>query len=223
LERSIEVCLLGCLFGGLASLSAKDASLTLQNAFSAFWVSGIVVAVFLFLHGYYLTTAFFGVIWRSTKTWMYATITSSLFVLHTHLIFMHAGSDFSPEGRALELPLAFGGAGIVFLCALAGSLILNKWTNARAEPNAYLNAFGVIVLVFTLTNAAHFLRPVVGDNAFRAYGLPFTFYREGGFVKEWVWRPGKFVWSGLVADIAVLVSAVLLLGRVWQIVRAREC
>ena len=167
----------------------------------------------LFLHGYYVTTAFFGVIWRSTKAWIHPIITPLLFVLHTRIVFMRMGPDFTPEGRALELPLALGGAGIVFLCALAGSRLLNKWTNAGSEPNAYLNAFGVIVLVFTLTNAAHFLRPVVGDNAFRAYGLPFTFYREGGFVKEWVWKPGEFVWIGIVADIAVITAAVLLLAR----------
>ena len=89
------------------------------------------------------------------------------------------GPDFTRDGRAMELPFALGGAGIVFLCAFAGSRILNKWTNARSEPNAYLNALGVIILVFVLANAAHFLRPIMGDAAFRAYGLPFTFYREG--------------------------------------------
>ena len=222
LERSIEVCLLGSLFGYLVLLSAKDPSLTLRNALSAFWVYGMVVGVILFLHGYYVTTAFFGVIWRSTKAWIYPTITLSLFVLHTHIVFMRAGSNFTPEGRALELPFALGGAGIVFLCALAGSRVLNKWTNAPSEPNAYLNALGVIILVFVLSNAAHFLRPVVGNSAFRAYGLPFTFYREGGFVKEWVWKPGEFVWIGIAADIAVLTAAVLLLGRALFAVRSER-
>ena len=53
LERSIEACLLGGLFGYLLSLNAKDPPLTLQNALATFWVYGIAVAVFLFLHGYY--------------------------------------------------------------------------------------------------------------------------------------------------------------------------
>jgi hypothetical protein len=43
LERSIEVCLLGALFGYLVSLGAKDASMPLNKA----WVFGIAVAVFL--------------------------------------------------------------------------------------------------------------------------------------------------------------------------------
>jgi hypothetical protein len=213
LERSIEVCLLGALLGYLVSLSAKDASMPLQKALSGFWVFGIAVAVFLFIQGYYVTTAFFGVIWRSTKPWVYPTISLSLFVVHTHIVFMRMNPDITPEGRAMELPFALGGAGIVFLCALFGSRILNKWSNARSEPNAYLSALGVIILVFMLANAAHFLRPVVGDSAFRTYGLPFTFYREGGFVKQWVWKPGELVWSGMVADIAVSAAAVLLLGR----------
>ena len=55
LERSIEACLLGGLFGYLLSLSAEDPSLTLRNALSAFWVFGIAVAVFLFICGYYVT------------------------------------------------------------------------------------------------------------------------------------------------------------------------
>ncbi len=222
MERAIEACLLGGLFAGLVSLSAKDPALPVRNALSAFWVSGIAVAVILFLHGYYVTTAFFGVIWRSTKTWMYPTITPLLFVIHTHIVFMRMGPDFTPEGRGMELPFVLGGAGIVFLCAFAGSPILNKWTNARAEPNAYLNALGVTILVFMLANTAHFLRPVVGDSAFRVYGLPFTFYRDGGFVKQWVWKPGVFVWSGAAADIAVTAATVFLLGRTWFAARSER-
>ena len=220
LERAIEACLLGGLFGYL--VSATDQLLTLRNALSAFWVFGMAVAVFLFFCGYYVTTAFFGVIWRSSKIWIYPTIILSLFVLHTHIVFMGTARDFTPEGRAVELPFALGGAGIAFLCAFAGSRILNKWTNARSEPNAYLNALGVIILVFMLANAAHFLRAVVGDSAFRTYGLPFAFYREGGFVKQWVWKPGELLWSGMLADIAVTAAAVLLLGKAWFAARSER-
>ena len=95
-------------------------------------------------------------------------------------------------------------------------------TNAPAEPNAYLNALGVIVLVFMLANTAQFLRPIVGDSAFRTYGLPFTFYREGGFVRQWVWKPGELVWSGMVADIGVVAAAVLLLSKAWVAARSEQ-
>jgi hypothetical protein len=136
-------------------------------------------------------------------------------MLPIHIIFMRAGPDFTPEGRALHLPFALGGTGIVFFCALTGNRILNKWTKTGSEPSAYLNALGIIVLVFMLANAAHFLRPIIGASAFREYGLPFTFYRHGGFIKEWVWRPGEFVWSGMAADAALMACAVLFLGRTW--------
>ncbi|MEQ1949039.1 MAG: hypothetical protein ABL995_17740 [Bryobacteraceae bacterium] len=222
LERLIEVCLLGGLFAYLVSLSAKDPTLTLRNAFSAFWVYGSVVAVVLFLNGYYVTTALFGVIWRGTRAWIYPAITLFLFVLHTHIIFMYAGPDITPEVRAMQLPFAFGGSGIVSLCAFAGSRVLAKWTSVPFEPNAYLNALGVIVLLFGLSNAAHFLRPVVGNTAFRAYGLPFAFYREGGFVREWVWKPGEFLWIGIAADLAIVAVSILLLGRMLFAVRSEH-
>ncbi len=221
LERLVEVCLLGGLFGCLLSLSSVDKSLMLRDSLAGFWVFGLVVAYVLFVHGYYVTTAFFGVIWRSAKTWVYPTMIAALFVFHTHIVFMRLGSDLTPEARAMEFPFALGGAGIVFSCAVAGSGVLNRWTTARSEMNTNLSALGITILVFMLANTAHFLRPVVGDSAFRTYGLPFTFYRDGGYVKEWIWQPGALVWSGMVADVAVFVAVALLLGRAWQTVRAR--
>ena len=220
-ERLIECCLLGGLFGYLLLRSSTDISPTVRDWLSGFWRFGVVVAVFLFLHGYYVTTAFFGVVWRSAKIWLYPTITSALFVLHTHIVFMRAGSDFSPEARAMEFPFALGGASIVFSCSLVGNFVLSRWINVDSNTNPYLSTLGITLLVFTIANIAHFLRPVVGDSAFRWYGLPFIFYRDGGFIKEWVWQPGKFVWLGMVADVAVVAAVVLLVGRAWQTVRAQ--
>jgi len=140
---------------------------------------------------------------------------------HPHRVHAYE-SGFHSRGASHGASFALGGAGIVFLCALFGNRILNKWSNARSEPNAYLNALGVIILVFMLANAAHFLRPIVGDIAFRTYGLPFTLYREGGFVKQWVWKPGELVWSGMVADIAVTAAAVSLLGIAWLAARSER-
>jgi hypothetical protein len=227
LEKFVEACLLGALLGYLMVRSSGDTSLTAWNGISGFYVWGAVVATFLFLHGYYVTTAFFGVVWRSAEAWVYSTITSALFILHTHIVFMRIGADFTPQARAMELPFALGGASIAFSCALAGSWVLSKWLdpnsnrNAYAFGSAYPSALGLTLLVFALTNTANFLRPVVGSSAFRLYGLPFTFYREGGFVKDWVWRPGELVWRGMVADIAVFAAVVLLLGRALQTVRDR--
>jgi hypothetical protein len=182
LERLVEVCLLGGLFGCLLLLSSGDKSL--RGSIAGFWVFGLVLAFVLFVHGYYVTTAFFGVIWRSGKTWVYPTITPALFVFHAHIAFMRGGADLTPEARAIELPFALGGAGIVFFCALAGSRVLNRWTNIRSEMNAYLSAPGITILVFMLANTAHFLRPVVGEIAFRTYGLPFTFTARAGLSRN---------------------------------------
>jgi hypothetical protein len=221
LERIVEACLLGGLLSYLLSRNSRDASLTLGAWLSSVYFFAVLVAVFLFLHGYYVTTAFFGVVWRSAKAWVYPTITSALFIFHTHIIFMHAGADFTPEARAMELPFALGGAGIVFSSSLAGSCILSKWVTPDSDGNAYPSALGLTLLVFTLANIANFLRPVVANSAFRLYGLPFTFYRDGGFVKEWVWQPGELIWRGVVADLAVFAAVVWLLGRTLQTVRSR--
>lgn len=182
LERFVEGFLLGGLLDYLLLRSSKDVPLTLRNWLSDFSVFGLVVATILFVHGYYVTTAFFGVVWRSAKAWVYPTITSALFIFHTHIVFMRAGADFTPEARAMELPFALGGSGIVFSSALTGNCVLRKWINPDSNSNAYPSALGLTLLVFTLANVAHFLRPVVGSRAFRLYGLPFTFYRDGGFV-----------------------------------------
>jgi hypothetical protein len=98
-----------------------------KRHFQGFGSLALRLPSFCSFHGYYVTTAFFGVIWRSTKPLVYPTISLSLFVVHTHIVFMRMGPDFTPEGRAMELPFAMGGAGIVFLCAVFGSGILNKW------------------------------------------------------------------------------------------------
>jgi hypothetical protein len=221
LERFVEACLLGGLLGCLLARSSKDPSLTLWNGISSFYILGLAVAVILFLHGYYVTTAFFGVVWRSGKAFVYPMIMSALFIFHTHIVFMHAGADFTPEARAMELPFALGGAGIVFSTSFAGSYVLRRWINLGSNSNGYASALGLTLLVFTLANIAHFLRPVVGSSAFRLYGLPFTFYREGGFVKEWVWQSGELFWRGMVADVAVVAAVVMLLGRALQTVRVR--
>ena len=89
LERFAEGCLLGGLLGYLWSRSSRDASMTLWNWLQGFSSFGLAVAVVLFLHGYYVTTAFFGVVWRSAKPLVYPTITSALFIFHTHIVFFH--------------------------------------------------------------------------------------------------------------------------------------
>jgi hypothetical protein len=204
-ERLVEGFLLGVL---LAYLAVP----TFINSLGGIRASGVVVGVLLFMHGYYLTTAFVAVVWRSAKTWLYPTITAALFALHTHVVFLRGRPDFTREARAMELPFVLAGVCIVFACSFAGSRILRRWVTVRTNTNPYLSATGVTVLVFMLANIAHFLRPVVGDTAFRTFGVPLTFYREGGFVDGWVWRSGEIVWRGLLADLGLAVATAMLLA-----------
>jgi len=209
LERLVEGFLLGALLGYLFVPN-------FTGSLSRVWVLAVVVGVVLFMHGYYLTTAFFGVVWRSAKLWLYPAITTALFVIHSHIVFVRGKNDFTPEARAMESPFVLCGACIVFACAFAGSRVLNKWVQASARTNPYLSATGITLLLFLLANVAHFLRPAAYDNSFRAYGLPFHFYREGGFVDGWVWRRGGFIWHGIIADTALVAGIVVLLGKAWQ-------
>jgi len=66
-------------------------------------------------------------------------------------------------------------------------------------------------LVFVVANTAHFLRRVTCYDCFFPYGVPFTFYQEGGYGGGAV-----FVLRGLAADTATVVLSAVRLGRLWQ-------
>jgi hypothetical protein len=219
-ERLLEACILGGLFMYLMIRAGADIPRgTLATRGSEVLIFGLVVAVMLFVHGYYVTTAMCGVIWRSPKPWVYPMIMVALFAVHTHIIFLRGKPDFTPEVRAMELPFVGGGAFVVFACSRIGNEALKRWQSVRPSANPYLSAAGLTLLFFLLLNTANFLRPIIGDSSFRPYGLPFTFYREGGFVREWVWREGVFVWWGLIADVAVVVAVIALAGNVSERIR----
>ena len=102
---------------------------------SGVWASAFAVAVVLFLTGYYVTRAFFGVVWRSQKPLLYPAIAMALFGAHLHFAIARSKSDLTPFARATELPFLAGGACIVFACAFAGNWL--RWTqavNKRTEP-----------------------------------------------------------------------------------------
>jgi len=111
----------------------------------------------------------------------------------------------------------------VFACSFAGGRVLERWLKRRTSTSPYLSAAGITLLVFGLVNVAHFLRPAGLNDNFRQYGIPFTFYRDGGFVgNTYVWQPGRFIWSGLIADAAFVAVAIVLLGITWQRVTANR-
>lgn len=123
LERLAEAFLLGALLGALTVLSFAN----LIRLLPGVWVLPLAVGTVLFLHGYYVTTALFGIVWRSQRWWLYPAITATLFVIHTYIIFFRLKPDLSSSGRAIELPFEAGGASIVFACTFVGGWFLGKW------------------------------------------------------------------------------------------------
>jgi hypothetical protein len=103
------------------------------------WALGLGVAAILFIHGYYLTTALFGVVWRSEKIWLYPAIAAALFVIHVHVAFVRLKPDISSQGKATELPFLAGGACIVAGCAFVGNWLLRKWIPAGRNGPDPLN------------------------------------------------------------------------------------
>src|SRR6185437_10525403 len=88
LERSVEALLLGLLF---SYLLLRDP----RSLFPDFWKFGVIVASILFVHGYYVTTALAGVVWRSRRWWLYPAIAAALLVIHTRFIFLRGGTELT--------------------------------------------------------------------------------------------------------------------------------
>jgi hypothetical protein len=205
LEQFIEALLLGVACETLWGVKFS----------SDFWKGGVLVASMLFVSGYYVTTALFGVLWRSQKPWLYPAIAAALLVIHARLFLLAMEPPFTPEVRAHELPFTTIGACIVFGCSFAGGRVLEAWLRVGATQNPYLSATGITLLVFALANTAYWI--VRCCDSFRPLGLPFTFYREGGFIgTNWVWQGGRFVWLGVIADVLLIAATILLLGKAWQ-------
>jgi len=223
LERLLEACILGGLFMYLIfGIDANAPRGGYTSLIGGILTCSVIVAVLLFVHGYYVTTAICGVLWRSRKLWVYPTITVALFAIQTHIIFVRGKTDFTPEARAMELRFVGGGALIVFACGFLGNAALKRWASVRLRSNPYLSAGVITFLSFLLLNTANYLRPIVGASRFRPYGLPFTFYREGGFIHQWVWRDGVFIWRGLIADIAIGAAVITLVGYVSERIRTHR-
>jgi len=66
--------------------------------------------------------------------------------------------------------------------------------------------------VFGVVNYLHFSRPVTCDDCFFPYGLPFTFFREGGFAGG-----GGLVWEGIALNLNVVVLVAVGLILSWTL------
>ena len=129
LEAFAQAFLLGGLLGALV---LPDFISLLPGV----WALALAVGVVLFLHGYYLTTALFGVVWRSQRSWVYPAIAATLFAIHMHIVFVRGKRDLTALARASELPFLVGGGCIVFACAFAGNWFLRKWVQSGSGSKA---------------------------------------------------------------------------------------
>jgi len=81
----------------------------------------------------------------------------------------------------------------------------------------YRIAFAAISAVLIAANVVHFLRPVTCWDCFFPYGVPFTFYQDGG-----EGGGAGVLWRGVAEDIGVLVIAALLIGKGWGALASRR-
>jgi hypothetical protein len=202
-ERLLEAFFLGCWAAYLLHLN-----------WSASWVLPLVLVVLLFMHGYYFTTAFFGVVWRPSG-WHYPAIMAAVFVIHGWICSARFAHDLSPETRSIELPFVLGGACLASAFSFAGERVLNRWRRTGASQNPHLSAIVITLFVFALVNTAHFMRVTYSDS-FRLEGIPFSLYREGGFSDGFVWHSGKILWRGVIADAVLLAGICVLLAKSQQ-------
>jgi hypothetical protein len=132
LVSTMEVCAESFLLGILLGLLLFPFP-NFINMIAGGWALGLAVGLVLFLHGYYLTRAFFGVLWRSQKSWLYPAIAAASFVTHMHIALIRSWTDLTPRAQAREPPFLAGGACIVFVCAFSGNWLLRKWTLRVAD------------------------------------------------------------------------------------------
>jgi hypothetical protein len=107
-------------------------------------------------------------------------------------------------------PVAVGCNAMLWVtCSAAWQMLRHDrlWSASRR----YGVAFAATSLTFMIANTAHFLRPVTCFDCFFPYGLPFTFYRDGGYAGG-----AGLVGRGLVADVLTVIVSAMILGGTWQ-------
>ncbi len=76
--------------------------------------------VFMLGSGYLFTTAIFGVIWRSEKSWVYPAIAAALFIARVQFY-------VTTWSLSKKMPIEAGGACIVFMCTYVRNYFLREW------------------------------------------------------------------------------------------------
>jgi hypothetical protein len=93
-------------------------------------------------------------------------------------------------------------------CSAAWQILRRR---RKSTSDRYGIALAAVGLMFVVANTFHFLRSVTCDDCFFPYGVPFTFYRDGGYAGG-----GGLVLRGLAADAATVIVGTLFLGGLWR-------
>ena len=67
------------------------------------------------------------------------------------------------------------------------------------------------VCLFVAINYKNFFRPHICSDCFFPYGLPFTFFREGGFGDG-----GGIVWGGVMGDLLLVIGFAAAIAWGWK-------
>jgi len=106
-------------------------------------------------------------------------------------------------------PVAVASNAMLWVTCSAVWRMIRRHTQSRIDR--YRIALAATSLAFVLANTVHFLRRVTCYDCFFPYGVPFTFYRDGGYAGG-----GGLVLRGLIADAATVIVCSVLLGGLWQ-------
>ena len=125
LETSCEATLLGFV---MVVLFGYDRQHFAGGAF----IYAIAITMFFLTTGYVVTTALLRTFWNRKSLWQYSTIATGLFLLHFEIMNFGVGGAFEPRDRYRILAM---GLCITFVCTLAGTLALRKWTPTTSGLN----------------------------------------------------------------------------------------
>lgn len=107
------------------------------------------------------------------------------------------------------LPVAIACNALLWMTCAEVWRVLRR--RAQSTFDKYSIALAATCLSFVVANTLHLLRRVTCYDCFFPYGVPFRFYREGGYAGG-----GGLELRGLVADALTVIVCGVLIGGIWQ-------
>ncbi|HEV3511222.1 MAG TPA: hypothetical protein VGS05_05925 [Candidatus Sulfotelmatobacter sp.] len=113
------------------------------------------------------------------------------------------------------LPVAVACNALLWMiCAEVWRMVRRR---AQSTFDKYRLALAATCLSFVVANTVHLLRRVTCYDCFFPYGVPFTFYRDGGYAGG-----GGLELRGLFADGLTVIICGVLIGGIWQRLAAKR-